>query len=232
MTIGSAGELTWRYRMWQHLRAATATAVRDRRAARDALRQDGERRGLARLRRRGPRIPARPSRGLGRGLAAHGARHRGGGRARTAPTSCSISLGLIDLGFYTNAEQTAQNVRRFVAERPRRELAGADGPAAGHTERARRVGRAVRRGGRALQHAPRQGGRRPRLGPLSPAPRVACRRRTTSTWTPTTARTRTRAVSTSSRTRSRVRCARRGVRRTPGPGALPRAHSKALAGDS
>lgn len=27
-----------------------------------------------------------------------------------------VSLGLIDLGFYTNAEQTAENVRRFVEE--------------------------------------------------------------------------------------------------------------------
>ncbi len=27
-----------------------------------------------------------------------------------------VSLGLIDLGFYTNAEQTADNVRAFVAE--------------------------------------------------------------------------------------------------------------------
>ena len=27
-----------------------------------------------------------------------------------------VSLGLIDLGFYTNAEQTAENVRAFVAE--------------------------------------------------------------------------------------------------------------------
>ncbi|GAA3229829.1 hypothetical protein GCM10020256_43190 [Streptomyces thermocoprophilus] len=27
-----------------------------------------------------------------------------------------VSLGLIDLGFYTNAEQTEENVRRFVTE--------------------------------------------------------------------------------------------------------------------
>lgn len=27
-----------------------------------------------------------------------------------------VSLGLIDLGFYTDAEQTAANARRFVAE--------------------------------------------------------------------------------------------------------------------
>lgn len=114
MTIGRAGDFTWRYRMWQHLTASfegafalvgprtelydttTGTPVSHAYAAED--------------------FPA-PAR---RHLAGWGE-----GWLHMAPVIADmvtehradvllVSLGLIDLGFYTDSGQTAENARAFL----------------------------------------------------------------------------------------------------------------------
>ncbi|MZE80842.1 GDSL-type esterase/lipase family protein [Streptomyces xinghaiensis] len=116
MTIGSAGEHTWRYHMWRHLNRSFGgpyrivgprTALYDQRAgapvSQDYADPDFPEHARAHLA------------GWGEGwlqmaplIRETVAAHRAG--------VLLVSLGLIDLGFYTNAEQTAGNVRRFVAE--------------------------------------------------------------------------------------------------------------------
>ncbi|MFF1921300.1 GDSL-type esterase/lipase family protein [Streptomyces sp. NPDC058221] len=115
MTIGRAGDFTWRYRMWQHLEAAldgpcaivgprtelhdpvTGTPVSSVYAAEDF--PSAARTHLA---------------GWGEGwlhmapvIAETVAAHR--------PDILLVSLGLIDLGFYTDSGQTALNARTFLA---------------------------------------------------------------------------------------------------------------------
>ncbi|MCM2412530.1 GDSL-type esterase/lipase family protein [Streptomyces sp. RKAG290] len=115
MTIGRAGDFTWRYRMWQHLESAfdgpyalvgprtelydtgTGTPVSHEYAV--------------------PGFPAEARRhlaGWGEGwlhmapvIEATVAAHR--------VDVLLVSLGLIDLGFYTDSEQTALNARAFIA---------------------------------------------------------------------------------------------------------------------
>ncbi|WP_087926745.1 GDSL-type esterase/lipase family protein [Streptomyces albireticuli] len=115
MTIGSAGDYTWRYRMWQHLNASYGGPYRI----------VGPRTELY-----DPSVDAPGS--LAYGDAAFPARAQahlagwGEGWLHMAPLigdavragkadTLLISLGLIDLGFYTDAEQTAENVHRFLA---------------------------------------------------------------------------------------------------------------------
>ncbi|GHI88221.1 GDSL-type esterase/lipase family protein [Streptomyces xanthophaeus] len=115
MTIGRAGDYTWRYRMWQHLDAAP----------------DGPHEIV------GPRCElyeARADAAVSHAYAdpdfpEHARRHLAGwgeGWQHMAPLIgpavrdsgaevLLVSLGLIDLGFYTRADQTAENVHRFVA---------------------------------------------------------------------------------------------------------------------
>jgi hypothetical protein len=116
MTIGSAGDYTWRYRMWQHLRSSLGapfsivgprTELYDK-AAEAPISYDYA----------DPAFPERARRhlaGWGEGwlhmaplIADEVRAHR--------PEVLLVSLGLIDLGFYTTAEQTADNVRRFVEQ--------------------------------------------------------------------------------------------------------------------
>jgi lysophospholipase L1-like esterase len=116
MTIGSAGEHTWRYRMWQHLGRVAGgpyTIVGPRSGLYDS--------GTGAPTSHDYADPAFPVQARGH-LAGWGegwlhmapliretvAEHR--------PDLLLISLGLIDLGFYTDAGQTAANVRRFIAE--------------------------------------------------------------------------------------------------------------------
>lgn len=115
MTVGAAGDYTWRYRMWRHLcRTGGPFAVvgpRDTlydRAADAAVSADYA-------------DPAFPP---------HARRHLAGwgeGWLHLAPLIADVvrehrpdvllvSLGLIDLGFYTDAEQTLANVERFVVQ--------------------------------------------------------------------------------------------------------------------
>ncbi len=104
MTIGSAGEHTWRLRMWRHLRATgTDCAVVGPRTALYGGGHDYAE----------PDFPQHHLAGWGEGW-----QHMAPVIADAVTTARAdvllVSLGLIDLGFYTNAEQTAENMRRFV----------------------------------------------------------------------------------------------------------------------
>lgn len=113
MTIGSAGEHTWRYRLWQHLCTAYGgpfTLVGPRETLHDPSTDAPTSYAYA-----DPDFPRAHLAGWGEGW------HHMTPLIGEAVRSCRadvllVSLGLIDLGFYTNAEQTAGNVRAFVAE--------------------------------------------------------------------------------------------------------------------
>ncbi|MCZ4118626.1 GDSL-type esterase/lipase family protein [Streptomyces sp. H39-S7] len=115
MTIGSAGDFTWRYRMWQHLCAlGEPFAVV---GPRTAL-YDKESGGPVSHAYAGPDFPPDARRhlaGWGEGWL-HMAPLIGDAVRAHRPDLLLISLGLIDLGFYTTAEQTAENLRGFVGE--------------------------------------------------------------------------------------------------------------------
>lgn len=114
MTIGRAGDFTWRYRMWQHLSAtlgAPFAIVGPRSELYDtgADTPGGDEYGA-------PDFPAEAR--------AHLAGW-GEGWLHMAPVIADtvtehrtdvllVSLGLIDLGFYTDSGQTALNARAFI----------------------------------------------------------------------------------------------------------------------
>jgi GDSL-like Lipase/Acylhydrolase family len=114
MTIGAAGDHTWRYRMWRHLSAALdgPFAVT---GSRETLYDPG--------------ADAAVSLEYAADFPPHARRHFAGwgeGWLHLAPLIGDevraqradvllVSLGLIDLGFYTDADQTVENVVRFVA---------------------------------------------------------------------------------------------------------------------
>ncbi|MBT2440914.1 hypothetical protein J7E93_12480 [Streptomyces sp. ISL-36] len=114
-TIGQAGDHTWRHRMWQHLERALPgryeivgprTALYDT-AADAPLSHDYA----------DPAFPAPARRhlaGWGEGWL-HMAPLIEESVATAEADVLLVSLGLIDLGFYTDADQTAANVRAFVA---------------------------------------------------------------------------------------------------------------------
>lgn len=114
MTVGAAGDYTWRYRMWQHLReqgepfsvVGPRVTLYDK-AADAAVSSDYADPGF-------PPHARRHLAGWGEGW-----RHLvpliGDTVRDHRPDVLLISLGLIDLGFYTDAEQTAVNVERFIA---------------------------------------------------------------------------------------------------------------------
>ncbi|MCZ4101503.1 MULTISPECIES: GDSL-type esterase/lipase family protein [Streptomyces] len=115
MTIGSAGDFTWRYRMWQHLCSLGEpfTVVGPRTALHDKERGEPVSHAYA-----DPAFPADARRhlaGWGEGWL-HMAPLIGDAVRAHRPDLLLISLGLIDLGFYTTAEQTAENLRSFVGE--------------------------------------------------------------------------------------------------------------------
>lgn len=115
MTVGSTGDHTWRYRMWQHLRTLgepfTITGSRDTlydKAADAPVSHDYA----------DPRFPPKARRhfaGWGEGWL-HLAPLIGPELRTQRPDILLVSLGLIDLGFYTTAEQTTANMCRFIAE--------------------------------------------------------------------------------------------------------------------
>ncbi|MFD3806115.1 GDSL-type esterase/lipase family protein [Streptomyces sp. NPDC058611] len=121
MTIGRAGDYTWRYRMWQHLGAAFGgpfeivgprTALYDDGAAGAPAADPAGCQAYA-----GPDFPGEARRhlaGWGEGWQ-HMAPLIGPAAGAAGADVLLVSLGLIDLGFYTRADQTAENVRRFVA---------------------------------------------------------------------------------------------------------------------
>ncbi|MEV5314093.1 SGNH/GDSL hydrolase family protein [Streptomyces sp. NPDC052610] len=113
MTIGSAGEHTWRHRMWQHLCATYGgpfTLVGPREALYDKAADAPTSYAYA-----DPGFPRAHLAGWGEGWL-HMAPLIGEAVRKHRADVLLVSLGLIDLGFYTNAEQTAENVHAFVAE--------------------------------------------------------------------------------------------------------------------
>lgn len=112
MTIGSAGEHTWRYRLWRHLCESydgPFTFVGPRERLYDKLADAPTSDAYAE-----PGFPCGHLAGWGEGWM-HMAPLIGDAIREHRPDVLLVSLGLIDLGFYTNAEQTADNVRAFVA---------------------------------------------------------------------------------------------------------------------
>ncbi|MER6381529.1 SGNH/GDSL hydrolase family protein [Streptomyces sp. NPDC001127] len=112
MTIGSAGEHTWRYRLWRHLRDThdgPFTFVGPREELYDKSAEAATSCAYA-----DPDFPRRHLAGWGEGWLHMAPLIGEAVRAHRADVLL-VSLGLIDLGFYTNAEQTAENVRAFVA---------------------------------------------------------------------------------------------------------------------
>lgn len=113
MTIGSAGEHTWRYRMWQHLRGTYGgpfALVGPRETLYDKAADAPTSYEYA-----DPDFPRAHLAGWGEGWLHMAPLIGDAVRAHRADVLL-VSLGLIDLGFYTNAEQTSENVRAFVAE--------------------------------------------------------------------------------------------------------------------
>ncbi|MFF8276927.1 GDSL-type esterase/lipase family protein [Streptomyces lateritius] len=114
-TIGRAGDHTWRYRMWRHLESALPgryeivgprTTLYDT-AADAPLSHDYA----------DPAFPVPARRhlaGWGEGWL-HMAPLIGEAVATAEADVLLVSLGLIDLGFYTDSDQTAANVRAFVS---------------------------------------------------------------------------------------------------------------------
>jgi len=112
MTIGSAGEHTWRYRLWQHLRdtyGGPFALVGPRETLYDKATDTPTSYEYA-----DPDFPRAHLAGWGEGWLHMAPLIGEEVRAHRADVLL-VSLGLIDLGFYTNAEQTAENVVRFVA---------------------------------------------------------------------------------------------------------------------
>ena len=113
MTIGSAGEHTWRYRMWQHLRdthGGPFTLVGPRETLYDKAADAPTSYAYA-----DPDFPRAHLAGWGEGWQ-HMAPLIGDAVRGQRADVLLVSLGLIDLGFYTNADQTTANVRAFVGE--------------------------------------------------------------------------------------------------------------------
>jgi hypothetical protein len=111
MTIGSAGEHTWRYRLWQHLRTTYGgpfALVGPRETLYDKALDAPVSHEYA-----DPDFPRAHLAGWGEGWF-HLAPLIGGAVRESRADVLLVSLGLIDLGFYTNAEQTAENTVRFV----------------------------------------------------------------------------------------------------------------------
>ncbi|MFB7463986.1 GDSL-type esterase/lipase family protein [Streptomyces sp. NPDC056224] len=115
MTIGRAGDYTWRYRMWQHLGATLGgpcSIVGPRSELYDTSTDAPTSHEYA-----DPDFPADARRhlaGWGEGWQ-HMAPLIGPAVREARADVLLVSLGLIDLGFYTKADETAANARRFIA---------------------------------------------------------------------------------------------------------------------
>ncbi|WP_097866371.1 GDSL-type esterase/lipase family protein [Streptomyces sp. rh34] len=114
MTIGATGDFTWRYRMWQHLEACPGLPyeiVGPRTTLYDIEADAPVSHAYA-----DPSFPPAARRhlsGWGEGWL-HMAPVIADAVRETEADVLLVSLGLIDLGFYTDAEQTAANARAFV----------------------------------------------------------------------------------------------------------------------
>ncbi|MGW0822139.1 SGNH/GDSL hydrolase family protein [Streptomyces sp. NPDC002845] len=112
-TIGSAGEHTWRYRLWQHLRTTYGAPFRIV-GPRETL-YDQALAAPTSYEYADPDFPRAHLAGWGEGWLHMAPLIAEAVRASRADVLL-VSLGLIDLGFYTSADQTAENVRHFVRE--------------------------------------------------------------------------------------------------------------------
>ncbi|MFY1677539.1 MULTISPECIES: GDSL-type esterase/lipase family protein [unclassified Streptomyces] len=112
MTIGSAGEHTWRYRLWRHL-CATYDGPFDLVGPRDTL-YDKAAEAPTSHDYADPHFPRGHLAGWGEGWV-HMVPLVGDAVRSCRADVLLVSLGLIDLGFYTDPEQTATNARAFVA---------------------------------------------------------------------------------------------------------------------
>lgn len=115
MTVGRTGDFTWRYRMWQHLDAAGEPyeIVGPRRELYDADENAAVSHEYA-----DPCFPGPARRhlaGWGEGWLHMAPLIRETVAAERADVLL-VSLGLIDLGFYTDSDQTAENARSFIAQ--------------------------------------------------------------------------------------------------------------------
>ncbi|MEV6649127.1 GDSL-type esterase/lipase family protein [Streptomyces sp. NPDC051219] len=114
MTIGRAGDYSWRYRMWQHLCASFGgpfEIVGPRTAMYDTFADAPVSHEYA-----DPGFPVEARRhlaGWGEGWQ-HMAPVVGGTVGAHKADILLVSLGLIDLGFYTDSTETAANTRRFI----------------------------------------------------------------------------------------------------------------------
>jgi lysophospholipase L1-like esterase len=116
MTIGHAGDFTWRYRLWRHLNVSFGgpyrivgprTELYDLLADAPVSHAYGD-----------PDFPSQARRhlaGWGEGWQHMAPLIRAAVSAHRADVLL-ISLGLIDLGFYTDSTQTADRAREFIAE--------------------------------------------------------------------------------------------------------------------
>ncbi|GAA2386149.1 GDSL-type esterase/lipase family protein [Streptomyces glaucosporus] len=119
MTIGGAGEHTWRHRMWRHLERTCGLLgeAYEIVGPRDALYDKAAGAPVAHDY-ADPAFPASARRhlaGWGEGWLHMAPLIAGAVREHRADTLL-VFLGLIDLGFYTASDATAANVRRFFAE--------------------------------------------------------------------------------------------------------------------
>ncbi|GHH46907.1 GDSL-type esterase/lipase family protein [Streptomyces candidus] len=116
MTIGCPGDFTWRYRMWQHLEATLHGAYRIV-GPRTALYDPATAAPISHAYGADdfPAAARRHLAGWGEGWLHMAPAIRAAVTGSGADTVL-VSLGLIDLGFYTNATQTAANLDLFLAE--------------------------------------------------------------------------------------------------------------------
>lgn len=114
MTIGATGDFTWRYRLWQHLGAVCPTPY-EIVGPRTTL-YDPEANAPLSHAYADPSFPPDARRhlaGWGEGWL-HMAPAIADAVREAEADVLLVSLGLIDLGFYTDAEQTAANARTFI----------------------------------------------------------------------------------------------------------------------
>ncbi len=115
MTVGKTGDFTWRYRMWQHLEATLGDGGYAITGPRTELYDTEANAALSHVYGDAafPASARRHLAGWGEGWL-HMAPVIAETVAETRADVLLVSLGLIDLGFYTDSTQTAANARAFI----------------------------------------------------------------------------------------------------------------------
>ncbi|EFL00674.1 LOW QUALITY PROTEIN: conserved hypothetical protein, partial [Streptomyces sp. SPB78] len=171
-TIGKAGDHTWRYRLWRHLRRCLGEDGFAFVGPREALYDVGADAAVsyAYPDEDFPQHARRHLAGWGEGWQ-HMAPLVGPAVRESGADVLLVALGLIDLGFYTNPEQTAENAHRFLtaAREARPGVRAVVLPVV--AKRTGPAGAGVRGTGGAVQRVARQARRGSRLVRLAAAPR-------------------------------------------------------------